>query len=81
MGNAVSVTLNEAKAHVLSKVPELEKKGMSRSTIDQLLVAPRHNTRNDRNAKHYHALIDAKVPCKDNCVHKSHQTVIMPSYR
>ena len=43
---------------------------MSCSTIQQVLVAPRCNT---RNAKGYHALIDTKVPCKDNSVHKSHQ--------
>ena len=66
----MGVMLNEVKAHVLSEVPDLAKKGMSSSTIHQLLAAPRCNT---RNTKHYHALIDAKVPCEDNYVHKSHQ--------
>ena len=70
VGNALGVTFNEVKQHVLSKVPELAKKAMSRSTIHQLLVAPRHNT---RNAKHYYALIDAKVLYKESIVHGCQQ--------
>lgn len=69
VGNAMGVTLAELKAHVLSKVPSLANKGISRTVIHELLVAPRRKT---RNAQRYHGLVDARVPGKDNSLHKSH---------
>ena len=46
VGNAMGVTLAEIKAHVLSKIPQLAKKGFSRTIIHELFIAPRRNTRN-----------------------------------
>ena len=41
LGNAVGVTLNEMKLHVLSKFPKVAKKGTLDSTIHQLQYATR----------------------------------------
>ena len=69
VGNAMGVTLAEKKAHVLSKIPQLAKKGFSRMITHELFIAPRRNT---RNALRYHGLVSAKVLGKDNSLHSEH---------
>ena len=68
MGNSMRVTLADIQAHLKEKLPQLKQKGISRTTIHQLLVAPRKGT---RNAQRYNNLISAKVPSKDNTQHKT----------
>jgi hypothetical protein len=70
IGNAMGVTLAEIQGHVMEKMPELKKRGISRTTIHELLVAPRSGT---INASRYHGLVKARVPGKDNSERKYHQ--------
>ena len=69
IGNAMGVTLAGIQEHLKAKIPQLKERGISRTTIHELLVAPRKGT---RNAKRYHGLVAAKVPGKDNSLRKRH---------
>ena len=48
VSNAMGVTLAEIKSHLLAEVPQLARKGLSRTTIHELFVAPQKKKR--RNA-------------------------------
>ena len=65
----MGVTLAEVQTHVKEKIPALKEGGISRTTLHELLVAPRKGT---RNSKRYHSLVDARVPGKDNTIRKIH---------
>ena len=69
-GNSMGVSLEDVRAHIKEKVLELKRRGISRTAIHQLFVAPRKGT---RNASRYTNLVKAKVPGKDNSQHKSNQ--------
>ena len=66
-GNSMGVSLADIQAHILTKVPSL--KSISRTTVHELMVAPRKRT---RNAQRYHGLVKSRVPGKDNSVRKTH---------
>lgn len=70
VGNSSGVTLADIQEHVLSRVPGLKQRGISRITIHELMVPPRHNT---RNAQRYHSLVDVRVPGKSNKLRRDHQ--------
>ena len=69
-GNAMGVTLAQIQGHVIEKIPELKKHGISRTAIHELLVSPRSGT---INASRYHGLVKARVTGKDNTKRKYHQ--------
>ena len=41
VGNSLGVTLADLQKHLLSSIPGLQAKGLSRSTVHRLLVAPK----------------------------------------
>lgn len=68
-GNSMGVTLSDIRSHLLEQFPALKERGISRTVIHQLMVAPRKGT---RNALRYTGLVQAKVPGKDNSQRKAH---------
>ena len=67
--NSMGVTLSDIRSHLLKQFPALRKRGISRTAIHQLMVAPRKGT---HNALRCTGLVKAKVPAKDNSQHKAH---------
>ena len=65
--NSMGVSLADIQSHILTKLPSLH--SISRTTVHQLMVAPRKGT---RNAQRYHGLVKSRVPGKDNSIRKSH---------
>ena len=63
VSTSLGVTLNDLRKHLLKSVPELQTKGLSRTTVHELLVPPRKRT---TNAAGYKQLIQARVPHKRN---------------
>eukprot|EP00117_Sycon_ciliatum_P025801 scpid112226/ scgid21331/ len=67
VGNDMGVSLTDIREHVMKRMPEVREKGISRTAIHQLLVAPRQST---INAARYHGLVKARVPGKNNNLRK-----------
>ena len=63
VASSLGVTLADLRKHLLSAVPGLQEKGLSCTTVHELLVPPRKKT---ANAKCYKELVQARVPCKRN---------------
>ena len=70
VGNSMGVTLKDLQVHLKEKIPELKRRGISRTAIHQLMVAPRQGV---RNASRYTDLVQARVPGKDNSLHHSNE--------
>ena len=65
----MGVSLADIREYVMTCIPELRQKRISRTTVHQLLVAPRKST---INAARYHGLVKARVPDKQNDLRKQH---------
>ena len=63
IANSVGVSLESLRNHLLATVPGLKEKGISRTTIHQLLPPPRQKS---HNAAPYHSIVQARVPGKRN---------------
>ena len=63
VGNSMGVTLQDLQHHLKKKLPPLKRRHISRSTIHQLMVAPRQGV---QNASRYTDLVKAREPGKDN---------------
>ena len=70
VGNSMGVTLKDLQVHLKENIPELKRRGISRTAIHQLMVAPRQGV---RNASRYTDLVQARVPGKDNSLHHSNE--------
>ena len=72
IGNSVGVSLESLRKHLLETVPGLKEKGISRTSVHQLLLPPRQKT---LNANRYHGVVPAKVPGKRNAAAQDHAHV------
>ena len=63
IANSVGVSLESLRNHLLATVPGLKEKGISRTTVHQLLLPPRQKS---HNAARYHSIVQARVPGKRN---------------
>ena len=70
VGNSMGVTLAEIQTHIIKHIPELKARGLSRTTVHELMVAPRKRA---RNAQRYRELVQSRVPGKDNSLRKAHE--------
>ena len=70
VGNSMGVSLRDLQDHLKEKIPQLKKRGISRTTVHQLLVAPRQGV---RNASRYTDLVKARVPGKDNSLRHANE--------
>ena len=66
----MGVTLAEIRTHIIKHIPELKARGLSRTTVHELMVAPRKRA---RNAQRYRELVQSRVPGKDNSLRKAHE--------
>ena len=69
-GNSTGVTLAQVQQHLLSAIPGLKEKGISRTTVHQLMLPPRLKA---INAQRYHGVLSVRVPSKRNDEHGHHQ--------
>ena len=63
IANSVGVSLESLRNHLLATIPELKEKGISHTTVHQLLLPPRQKS---YNAARYHSIVQARVPGKRN---------------
>ena len=56
VASSLGVTLADLRKHLLSAVPGLQEKGLSHTTVHELLAPPRKKT---RSAKRYKQLVQA----------------------
>ena len=63
IANYVGVSLKSVRNHLLATFPGLKEKGVSRTTIHQLLLSPRQKS---HNATRYHCIVQSRVPGKWN---------------
>ena len=61
--NCLGVTLKDLRNHLLAAVPDLKTKGISRTTIHELMMLPRRKT---VNAARYKELVNSRVPQRKN---------------
>ena len=70
VANVSGVNLHHVQEHLLSTIPGLKEKGLSKSTVHHLFTAPRRGT---ANAKHFYGVVKAKVPKKENTRRSNHK--------
>ena len=64
------MTLAQVREHLLSTIPGLKEKGISRTAVHQLMVAPRQKS---INAQRYQGVLEVRVPSKKNNEHGHHK--------
>ena len=61
----IGVKLKAIRKHLLEQIPHLLTTGFSPQAVRHLLVPP---NKGNRNAVHYHSVVNAKVPRKQNTI-------------
>ena len=70
IGSACGVSLEDIRQYLISKIPELQGKGIGRTTVAYLMAPPRRGT---TAATRYKTLVSAHVPAKCNQYHENHE--------